>query len=192
MIINPPNSGKDLPELSNPASSSDLLSGKQMINESGEIVNGSMPTRSAQTITPGINNQTIAAGQYLSGAQTVLGDSDLQASNIRSGVSIFNVAGTFTGEGVKIIAQGETSSRGEDVTIGLISTPAIVFVAAWVFPPIDQIGTGMAMKGGFNTVIPLYPSSYSNDRLILSLSDNSFTVSDLPSDYTIIDYVVLG
>ena len=63
MIINPPNSGKDLPELSNPASSSDLLSGKQMINESGEIVNGSMPTRSAQTITPGINNQTIAAGQ---------------------------------------------------------------------------------------------------------------------------------
>ena len=122
----------------------------------------------------------------------MLGDSDLQASNIRSGVSIFNVAGTFTGEGVKIIAQGETSSRGEDVTIGLISTPAIVFVAAWVFPPIDQIGTGMAMKGGFNTVIPLYPSSYSNDRLILSLSDNSFTVSDLPSDYTIIDYVVLG
>lgn len=192
MIITPPNSGKDLPELSNPASSSDLLSGKQMINESGEIVNGSMPTRSAQTITPGINNQTIAAGQYLSGAQTVLGDSDLQASNIRSGVSIFNVAGTFAGEGVKIIAQGETSSRGEDVTIGLISTPAIVFVAAWVFPPIDQIGTGMAMKGGFNTVIPLYPSSYSNDRLILSLSDNSFTVSDLPSDYTIIDYVVLG
>ena len=73
----------------------------------------------------------------------MLGDSDLQASNIRSGVSIFNVAGTFTGEGVKIIAQGETSSRGEDVTIGLISTPAIVFVAAWVFPPIDQIGTGM-------------------------------------------------
>lgn len=192
MMITPPNSGKDLPELSNPASSSDLLSGKQMINESGEIVNGSMPTRSAQTITPGINNQTIAAGQYLSGAQTVLGDSDLQASNIRSGVSIFNVAGTFAGEGVKIIAQGETSSRGEDVTIGLISTPAIVFVAAWVFPPIDQIGTGMAMKGGFNTVIPLYPSSYSNDRLILSLSDNSFTVSDLPSDYTIIDYVVLG
>lgn len=192
MIITPPNSGKDLPELSNPASSSDLLSGKQMINESGEIVNGSMPTRSAQTITTGINNQTIAAGQYLSGAQTVLGDSDLQASNIRSGVSIFNVAGTFAGEGVKIIAQGETSSRGEDVTIGLISTPAIVFVAAWVFPPIDQIGTGMAMKGGFNTVIPLYPSSYSNDRLILSLSDNSFTVSDLPSDYTIIDYVVLG
>ena len=192
MIITPPNSGKDLPELSNPASSSDLLSGKQMINKSGEIVNGSMPTRSAQTITPGINNQTIAAGQYLSGAQTVLGDSDLQASNIRSGVSIFNVAGTFAGEGVKIIAQGETSSRGEDVTIGLISTPAIVFVAAWVFPPIDQIGTGMAIKGGFNTVIPLYPSSYSNDRLILSLSDNSFTVSDLPSDYTIIDYVVLG
>lgn len=192
MIITPPNSGKDLPELSNPASASDLLSGKQMINKSGEIVNGSMPTRSAQTITPGINNQTIAAGQYLSGAQTVLGDSDLQASNIRSGVSIFNVAGTFAGEGVKIIAQGETSSRGEDVTIGLISTPAIVFVAAWVFPPIDQIGTGMAMKGGFNTVIPLYPSSYSNDRLILSLSDNSFTVSDLPSDYTIIDYVVLG
>ena len=192
MIITPPNSGKDLPELSNPASASDLLSGKQMINKSGEIVNGSMPTRSAQTITPGINNQTLAAGQYLSGAQTVLGDSDLQASNIRSGVSIFNVAGTFAGEGVKIIAQGETSSRGEDVTIGLISTPAIVFVAAWVFPPIDQIGTGMAMKGGFNTVIPLYPSSYSNDRLILSLSDSSFTVSDLPSDYTIIDYVVLG
>ena len=53
-----------------------------------------LTTKSAQTYTPGTSTQTIAAGQYLAGAQTISGDVNLVGSNILSGVSIFGVSGT--------------------------------------------------------------------------------------------------
>lgn len=55
-----------------------------------------LTTKAAATITPSTSNQTIAAGTYLTGAQTIAGDPDLKASNIKSGVTIFNVAGSLT------------------------------------------------------------------------------------------------
>ena len=45
----------------------------------------------AATITPGTSDQTIAAGTYLTGAQTIAGDADLIASNIISTANIFGV-----------------------------------------------------------------------------------------------------
>lgn len=58
-----------------------------------------LSTQGAQTITPGTSNQTIPSGKYLTGTQTILGDSDLVASNIKSGVRIFGVTGTYSGSG---------------------------------------------------------------------------------------------
>ena len=55
-----------------------------------------LTTQAAQTITPGTSNKTIASGRYLTGTQTIKGDSNLIASNIKSGVSIFGVAGSLT------------------------------------------------------------------------------------------------
>lgn len=55
-----------------------------------------LDTQGAQTITPSTSNQTIASGQYLTGTQTISGDANLVASNIKSGVSIFGVAGSLT------------------------------------------------------------------------------------------------
>lgn len=64
-------------------------------------VNGSntqqLTTKAAATYTPGTTNQTIASGQYLTGAQTIKGDANLVAENIADGVSIFGVTGTHTG-----------------------------------------------------------------------------------------------
>ena len=57
----------------------------------------SVTTKAAATITPGTSNQTIASGTYLTGTQTIAGDADLIASNIKSGVNIFGVAGTYSG-----------------------------------------------------------------------------------------------
>jgi hypothetical protein len=70
-------------------------------------VNGSLKltTQGAQTITPKTYNQTIAANRWLTGAQTVLGDSDLIASNIRQGVSVFGVKGS-----ARTITSGVNSS----------------------------------------------------------------------------------
>ena len=55
-----------------------------------------MTVQAATTWTPTTSNQTIAAGTYLTGAQTISGDSNLQAQYIKSGVSIFGVAGSLT------------------------------------------------------------------------------------------------
>lgn len=54
---------------------------------------GTIPSKTAQTFTPSTVNQTISSGQYLSGIQTITGDEDLVAGNIKSGVNIFGVTG---------------------------------------------------------------------------------------------------
>lgn len=56
----------------------------------------SVTTKAAATFTPTTSNQTIAADTYLSGIQTILGDANLIASNIKSGISIFGVAGSLS------------------------------------------------------------------------------------------------
>lgn len=69
-----------------------------------------LPIQAAQTITPGTTNQTIASGKYLTGAQTILGDADLVASNIKKDVSIFGVTGTYEGGGGGGVTWGEIGS----------------------------------------------------------------------------------
>lgn len=53
--------------------------------------------QAARTWTPTTSDQTINSGVYLTGAQTIKGDSNLIASNIKKDVSIFGVTGTLTG-----------------------------------------------------------------------------------------------
>jgi len=56
----------------------------------------SVTTKAAATITPGTSNQEIAAGTYLTGKQTISGDANLTAANIKQGVSIFGVDGSLS------------------------------------------------------------------------------------------------
>ncbi len=56
-----------------------------------------LTTKAAATITPTTSNQTIASGTYLTGVQTIAGDTNLVASNIKNGVSIFGVTGSYEG-----------------------------------------------------------------------------------------------
>ncbi|MBP1924582.1 hypothetical protein J2Z76_000435 [Sedimentibacter acidaminivorans] len=74
------------------ATASDVLSGKTIGTEDG-LIEGTIPIKSAATIIPATTNQVIAAGQYLSGIQTIAGDADLISSNIKAGANIFGVAG---------------------------------------------------------------------------------------------------
>lgn len=62
----------------------------------GTKYTGNIASKAAATYTPGVSDQTIAAGQYLSGAQTISGDVNLVSGNIRQGVSIFGVAGSMS------------------------------------------------------------------------------------------------
>lgn len=62
----------------------------------GTKYTGSITSKTAQTYTPTTSDQTIASGQYLSGAQTIKGDANLQAGNIANGVTIFGVTGSLS------------------------------------------------------------------------------------------------
>ena len=70
-------------------------------------VGSGVTKKSAATYTPGTSDQSIASGQYLNGTQTIKGDSNLTAGNIRSGVKIFNVTGSYA---------GSSSSSGVDTS----------------------------------------------------------------------------
>lgn len=70
-------------------------------------VGSGVTKKSAATYTPGTSDQSIASGQYLNGTQTIKGDSNLTAGNIRSGVKIFNVTGSYA---------GSSSSGGTDTS----------------------------------------------------------------------------
>ena len=69
----------------------------------GRVVEGTksstlqLNTKTGSTITPGSSEKTaISANTYAIGEIKVAGDSNLEASNIKTGVTIFNTTGTFT------------------------------------------------------------------------------------------------
>ena len=103
--------GVRLPVLGNPAGPAQILSGYEAINADGEVITGSIPSQGAQTITPGTSAKTIAAGRYLSGTQTIAGDTDLVPGNIRSGVNIFGVSGTVQAMETGTISVSSTNNR---------------------------------------------------------------------------------
>lgn len=84
----------------------------------------SIATKAAATITPGTTNQTIASGTYLTGTQTISGDADLVAANIKKDVQIFGVTGSYTSDATAAasdIVSGETAyANGSKITGSLV------------------------------------------------------------------------
>ena len=94
-------------------------------NISSIVTLDSAPGLEAAEIMPGTSDQVIEAGNYLRGAQTIKGDENLIAGNIKSGVELFGVVGNLVavgGSGVTIggvdfstLAVGETTKLKHDV-----------------------------------------------------------------------------
>lgn len=76
-----------------------VVAGKMLDGETGYAngvkVTGNIQSKAAATYTPGTSDQTIAADQYLAGAQTIKGDPNLQAANILKDVVLFGVTGSL-------------------------------------------------------------------------------------------------
>ena len=79
------------------AAAADILKDKTAY-VNGQKVTGTITSVNAQTITPTTTDQTVNGNVFLAGAITVAGDANLLAENIKSGVTIFGVTGTYTGE----------------------------------------------------------------------------------------------
>lgn len=108
------------------AGAAQVLAGYTIGTENG-LIEGSIPSKGAATITPGSTNQVIAAAQYLSGAQTIKGDANLVAGNIKIGTSIFGVGGNLE---VKKHATGTVASDNwQNLTVsGLAFQPTVIII----------------------------------------------------------------
>lgn len=95
----------------------------------GRKVTGSISSKGAASFRPGTASQTIAAGQYLSGAQTIEGDANLLAANIRQGVSIFGVAGGYDPGACQAATQAHFYGRMDD-TVEVNAPSGVCKVAA--------------------------------------------------------------
>ena len=79
------------------AASSDVRKGKVIVDKDGNPLTGIMAEIAAKTYTPGNSNQVIAANQFLTGAQTIKGDGNLNANNIVYGNPVFRAIILFMG-----------------------------------------------------------------------------------------------
>lgn len=79
----------------------------------GGKVTQDIPTKEAETYTPGTADQTIASGQYLSGIQTILGDANLLTDNIKAGASIFGITGKSS-----VVDTGDATAGAGDILSG--------------------------------------------------------------------------
>jgi hypothetical protein len=100
--------------------SSKMLKGYTAHDKSGAVVTGNIESKATQTYTPGTEDQTIAAGVFLSGNQVIKGDENLVAENIKAGTSVFGVEGSFTADADVLASEilvGKTAYKnGEKVT----------------------------------------------------------------------------
>ena len=80
------------------ATSSDILLNKTAY-VNGEKITGTIENLEATEYTPSTDDQYIDPGVYISGSQIIKGDQFLIPDNIRAGVTIFGVQGTFNGGG---------------------------------------------------------------------------------------------
>lgn len=100
----------------------------------GEKITGAIPSRHGTTITPNTSNQIIPAGIYLIGDQTIAGDEELIADNIRKGINIFGIDGNFDNLNFKIVGG---TTEPENPTENMIWVNTSDNIINWVISSIE-------------------------------------------------------
>lgn len=144
-------------------------------------VGSGVPTQAAQTITPGTSDQTIASGKYLTGTQTIKGDANLVAANIKKDVQIFGVTGTHEGGGGESILHeyaGVFYGANEGIYFNVTdSLPVAVF---------DEDHSPTILLSVGNEIFTLY--AYFNSS---NYTDGTFELIGPDTDYSTV-VVLLG
>ena len=159
-------------------------------------VGSGVTKKSAATYTPGTSDQNIASGQYLSGAQTIKGDANLVAENIKSGVSIFGVTGTYAGGG----SSGGSGNNNVEAYAITDTNPSVSFRRTDGAIKIWGYGT-MTSSGGWGqqttSLIAFAGDKYYKSAMYggpsstgLSLSISGGKLTGLPSGLTAISAIV--
>ena len=159
-------------------------------------VGSGVTKKSAAAYTPGTSDQSIASGQYLSGTQTIKGDANLVAGNIKSGVSIFGVTGTYAGGG----SSGGSGNNNVEAYAVTSTNPSVSFKTAsgtikiWGYGTITSSGgwggqttSLVAFEGDKYHKSAIYGGP-SSTNLRLSISNGKLT--GLPSGLSAISAIV--
>lgn len=163
---------------------SKMLSGIVGYTNNGKVT-GSIQSQDAQTITPGTTDKTIASGKYLSGTQTIVGDSNLLAENIKKDISIFGVTGTYESSGSSggaNVAQGTITGAGTNaVTIDTGLNSISIFA---LFNHSSPSASGMTSALYLNGTATGAGVSYSQYFKTVSYSVGTFTIDGGKITYT--------
>lgn len=163
---------------------------------SSTYIGSDVTKKSAATYTPKTTDQSIASGQYLSGTQTIKGDANLVAGNIKSGVNIFGVTGTYAGGG----SSGGSSNNNIEAYAITNTNPSVSFKRTDGAIKIWGYGTMTSSSGWGGQTTSLiafegdryYKSaswgSPSSTSLSLSISNGKLT--GLPSELSAISAIV--
>ena len=160
-----------------------VLASKTFSNDNDIGLTGAMPNRGAVTISPSTTQQTITAG-YHNGSGYVIGDADLIAANIKTGVNIFGVDGSYT---AKRYATGAGTPDGGTYILtvsGLAFTPSTVItrVASSVPDYYQRVYTsalsynanpGLLQRGLLNSNSSFSASSYQS---LFTINSDGFAV----------------
>ena len=128
--------------------------------------------KAAQTYTPSTSNQVINAGQYLTGAQTILGDTDLVAGNIKSGVNLFGVTGTYITPQTGTFTPNSSQVNLTAADMGATNTNRYVNTATCYSAGRTSVWNEIKSKGG----------NYSNVDTLAKLND-AINADNISSGY---------
>ena len=123
----------------------------------------------AATYTPGTSDQTIPAGRYLTGAQTIKGDANLEADNIISGKSIFGVTG-WAPKAIELTT-GNTTYKGGSLRITLSSSDISSDIQT-----VDALCVWATTSN--SDVIAFLRPGYTNQLLVYNITDSQTTYSN--------------
>ena len=163
---------------------------------SSTYIGSDVTKKNAATYIPKTTDQSIASGQYLSGTQTIKGDANLVAGNIKSGVSIFGVTGTYAGGG----SSGGSGNNNVEAYAITDTNPSVSFkrtvgaIKIWGYGIMtshsswgQQTTSLIAFEGDKYHKSAMYGSP-SSTNLSLSISNGKLT--GLPSGLTAISAIV--
>ena len=138
------------------ATAGDILSGKVGADTDGNPVNGTITQKSAATFTPSTKDQTIAAGTYLTGVQTIKGEPNWKEENIADGVSMWGKVGTFKGGGSFAKVTAFTAPYDAYSAVSAIEVSGIGEVETW---------DGMQDFSNWNGTYNVTPSTASEQKI---------------------------
>ena len=139
----------------------------------------------ATTYIPGTADQTIDKDIYTTGVQTIKGDVNLIADNIRKGVEIFGISGKFAGDIIKTTATSGDIMEGKTAVLNGILT-----VGSYVVPEVEipeEYADVSSVTATASTVLEGYSFVSSNkDTVTGTIPDNGAVIIELTDDVQIL------